>query len=997
MAVQVSKSGGIYIEIDGNVQPLAQALGNAKLIGSQAAGDIADAFKYALSGIDANRITSNVTKSFAQAKAAAQGFKADISTFENSFKQMGREIGLSGKQLEVFAKAQSKALHKKNAEDFQQALRAVQRQAGLTNEQMQELAQSMGGAFETGSRQAKSAGASIASLGVKVGALAAAYVSLRAVSGAVSGFAGLGIDYNQQLENAQLGISTVLALNNKIVDSQGRMLQGAEKFAAAQQISVDIVKALDAATVSSMVDFSDLLKAFQSSLGLAQSKGIGWQDTIDMVTLMGNTMKAANIDIQTLDKEMRRFLTGKDLGNSQVLKILSGLDEKTVKSWDTAAKFIDGFTQALKESKYAGEAAQRTYEVSTAAVKENMQSLAAEMTKPLFDDLSKAAYDFADAIFHIDAATKTWTVNENMQPLVDIGKEIADLMGDAVLLGVEGVTGALEGLGRFIGNEGKEIAAFFRGIGDIVSSIADGAIDATKKLANMVSEVGKLPGYTRLDDSRGVTREAPTLAALSSSGSAILNQYDQFNAGPRLTRLGDSSGIVRAEVSSVSQAVSGMVDSFKQGIDDIKVYADDGAKTVGESAKKAADDLKLIAKPVTPDFDSKGGSSALKSAESALESLRSKVLSLQAQLDQNKGQGFLVGLNKELAGLEKRMGKASEATILEFQTLKEQAQAIGKQIVSEQNLDTQNKFWSEFHSLTGQGLAQTTEAHERALEKQAELYRNAGVEIVDIEAWVTAKRLEYATDFESGIKRAFNNYARNASDAAKSAESFVTNSFQGMEDAIVQFVKTGKLDFSSMVDSMISDLTRLTLRMAMFGSNGSGGLFGSLVSGIGGLFGGGGSFGGAYSSGVVQTVPRAAMYGPSALGNVFSGGNISAYSGSIVTRPTLFSAGSQLKEYALGGGLMGEAGAEAIIPLRRGSGGRLGVDASGLGAQQQAPQVNVIVNTPPGVAVTEKQQTQNSQGGLDMTILLEMVDKAMASGISSGRSKTAHAMNMRGI
>jgi tape measure domain-containing protein len=52
-----------------------------------------------------------------------------------------------------------------------------------------------------------------------------------------------------------------------------------------------------------------------------------------------------------------------------------------------------------------------------------------------------------------------------------------------------------------------------------------------------------------------------------------------------------------------------------------------------------------------------------------------------------------------------------------------------------------------------------------------------------------------------------------------------------------------------------------------------------------------------------------------------------AFSNSIVTAPTMF-------KFADGGamkaGLMGEAGPEAIMPLSRGSGGRLGVDASGL-------------------------------------------------------------------
>lgn len=54
--------------------------------------------------------------------------------------------------------------------------------------------------------------------------------------------------------------------------------------------------------------------------------------------------------------------------------------------------------------------------------------------------------------------------------------------------------------------------------------------------------------------------------------------------------------------------------------------------------------------------------------------------------------------------------------------------------------------------------------------------------------------------------------------------------------------------------------------------------------------------------------------------------------GGIVSTPSYFSLGSQV-------GLMGEAGSEAILPLRRGSDGSLGVAAAG-----QAAPVNVVFN-----------------------------------------------------
>lgn len=64
---------------------------------------------------------------------------------------------------------------------------------------------------------------------------------------------------------------------------------------------------------------------------------------------------------------------------------------------------------------------------------------------------------------------------------------------------------------------------------------------------------------------------------------------------------------------------------------------------------------------------------------------------------------------------------------------------------------------------------------------------------------------------------------------------------------------------------------------------------------------------------------------PSANGNTFlNAPALSAYSGSVVSRPTVF-------PFASGIGLMGEAGPEAILPLKRGRGGKLGVAMDGGG------------------------------------------------------------------
>lgn len=131
----------------------------------------------------------------------------------------------------------------------------------------------------------------------------------------------------------------------------------------------------------------------------------------------------------------------------------------------------------------------------------------------------------------------------------------------------------------------------------------------------------------------------------------------------------------------------------------------------------------------------------------------------------------------------------------------------------------------------------------------------------------------------------------------------------------------------------------------------------------GGFFSGGGVFGGG-DAGLANTgMAGSAYYGPvapSALGNVFgaptrfAGGG--TFTNSIVTSPTLF-------RFANGGamnaGLMGEAGPEAVMPLRRGRDGRLGVsaavggDGGAVGGGTSITFGDIHISVPEGTAPTD--------------------------------------------
>ena len=157
----------------------------------------------------------------------------------------------------------------------------------------------------------------------------------------------------------------------------------------------------------------------------------------------------------------------------------------------------------------------------------------------------------------------------------------------------------------------------------------------------------------------------------------------------------------------------------------------------------------------------------------------------------------------------------------------------------------------------------------------------------------------------------------------------VNNLTTALADISMGTKQTGDA-FRSLGLTVVRALQEMIIKMMIFRAmsmftGGGGGLLGLL-----GL-GGGGSLLSVDGSAKGNVFDQGRMIRPYALGGIMS---------DIVTRPTLF-------PMARGAGLMGEAGPEAIMPLRRGPDGRLGVSGQGGGGTViNVSQVNNITGSP---------------------------------------------------
>ena len=153
---------------------------------------------------------------------------------------------------------------------------------------------------------------------------------------------------------------------------------------------------------------------------------------------------------------------------------------------------------------------------------------------------------------------------------------------------------------------------------------------------------------------------------------------------------------------------------------------------------------------------------------------------------------------------------------------------------------------------------------------------------------------------------------------------------------------SGLREGQSILESLGNALNRLADKLIEMATDQMiSGLFGQLS----GVFGGGG--------GIMQVGGTGGLF---ANGGAFSGGNVIPFAnGGVVDRPTTFGMSGGRT------GLMGEAGNEAIMPLRRLAGGRLGVEAVG----SSGGQGGTVISFAPTTTITV-------QGGADKDTIAQL-------------------------
>ncbi len=738
-------------------------------------------------------------------------------------------------------------------------------------------------------------GGAIGAIGGPAGAAAGAAIGAQA--GILRESLGATADYAAGLQKLEIALQGVAGAG--YTDALKAAGQVTKELNVPQEVAIKGITRLSAAVIGAGGSVADAEVVFKNVTSAIKATGGGADDVQSAITAMVQVFSKGKVSAEELSGQLGERLPGAVTKfaeanfDGDMIALQKALKDGTV-GLNELMKFIlelgDEYSDTAKKiadsSADAGARSQVAFNEIKIAVGEALQPVGAELqlafakfVTDILPLLKAGAIAAANAIkFLLDASAF----------LVKNFKELSIIAGAAgLVLVLQNLIGIASALGTAVGGltvfvKGLNLAMLLNPAVALAAGFAAAAVainraaTANARFNKSVME-GKTPRKEAEDKLRGLNEKIKELDERmeKESNNRMLAALNRQLKAAKIA----ADDLSLAMELATSYEVSGITYDRMTGL-----------PISGHEEKPK---LTKFA-PLVPEGGSGTGSEKVKMTAFELE-LRDRIR--QATLDEND---LLVSqLNTILAiqqaDLEKedllaRENAARDAVFKHLETVKK---------INQEALETEQekaKALNEIKLITGE-ITQEEFDQEEIRQRAIELTKLFPGELEKVRS-----ALEEAASplgkFKQGLKDVF----ESAMDVKTALAEAGVQAVSSFGDAIVDFAVTGKAAFADMTRSILQDLAKIFLKAALFKSI-------SLIPGVGDFLG---------------------LKNGDVLGK---NGIVPFASGGIVDRPTFF-------EYGKGGagnfGVMGEAGPEAIMPLKRGPGGRLGVEVTNQGGAVEA-------------------------------------------------------------
>ena len=471
----------------------------------------------------------------------------------------------------------------------------------------------------------------------------------------------------------------------------------------------------------------------------------------------------------------------------------------------------------------------------------------------LNDDLATAAGNFRLALLEAfsgpiqalaSLSTQVNNSKDAMQTLITVIKGVGVALAIAfAFTGFGLIVRAIGIIGRGVIGLGQLFKAFAtQGAGaasTVVGSFGAQSIlmKSLRGLAGILSLiVGAVAGIKLFDspDTSGIEKETEVL----SEQEKVLRQVKVANE-QKAQSIREGFAEFSRNIQQVAEQIAldtELIGKSKEYSDVLRAQRDLTLKTAGEIEK-----LRRAKQMLTEDELSSGLGAVYDEQIAKVQEL--------ATVEQTRLEGLVRGLNEA-----ERANQFRLFTIQEEYRLTDELRSIQDEMAKSTMSEIERKYYDIETAARKAGdaaiRAEESRIGRRLTEDEAKKYYEEAARGTDVLKEKQSELYENSRRFSTGWERAFREYADNATNSARTAENIFRKATQGMEDAIVNFAKTGKFEFKSFVNMMLEELLRAQIQRLFAqtlggggGGGGGGGILGGIIGGIGKLFGGGGGGG----------------------------------------------------------------------------------------------------------------------------------------------------------
>jgi lambda family phage tail tape measure protein len=540
-------------------------------------------------------------------------------------------------------------------------------------------------------------------------------------------------------------------------------------------------------------------------------------------------------------------------------------------------------------------------------------------------DFASRAEEFNDTIKAIGVNLKNGTISslrELLPPLQEIGSALEEFTKS----GGES-TGFMEGLGEAARILALGFVTSFTAIKESIDAAITGFREAKAFLSGNSSDVTKLDADLRARIQASDAAEAKFAGRLRKNsllfGAGSASQIQQRQA-------------IETQAANRNRGGTANTDAIGENAKTLQAMDERIAKVKAETLAVDQSNQQRQAAALISELESKGINESSKYYEIYKNKIIDAYTALATAQERVQADDF-----------RRQQRETLDVQMLQLQNYDMSADALQK-LVEAKTLDNQ-----------------ATEASRKFTDEGRQAYLDAAEAVKQQKLALIDLNQQQKETWSVGAKQAFRDYLDNARDVAAQTKSLFTDAFSNMEDALVSFVKTGKLSFTQFADGVVTDIIRIQVRA----------LLAQAVTGATNLFAG---FMGGISTTPGGTVAGGAGDAGAAAGAVYSAnGNVVGPGGAW-----------PLRKYASGGiasspqvSIFGEGSKpEAYVPLQDGR--TIPVTVKGAGGGDSTS-VSVTVNVEKGTTQTQSDSAVGAQLGksISAAVRQELINQKRPGGL----------------